>query len=231
MMDFSSELQRQRVLVRWKRQAARESELSIKDVGMRNKLLSRLIAYLQGDGSLVIRNQRNNVRYDILFYPDNLEVAHLIVDTFQKLYGRKPAINDEINHYRVRIVHKTAGEELNSLAKFSGLKWRLPYSVLINSECNIEWLRAFFDSEAYVGRNTVVANSVNESGLRQVKELLGCLGIQSRWYVYHRKQKNWNTNYILSINRKEDRQNFLKQVGFNHPAKQEKLINSLAGVA
>lgn len=231
-MDFASELQRQRVLIRWRKRDEKESETTVVDKRQRNILLARVIAYIQGDGCLIVRPLKHEgFRYDICFYPDNIHVAELFSDTYLQLYGRLPKIKPEINHYRIRVVHKKAGKELTELAKFYGLDWELPYSVLDSSESKKEWLKAFFDSEAYVGKRTIVVNSVNKKGLQQVQQLLNELEIQSRLYEYHRKQKNWNTNYILSIMRIGDRQNFLKRVGFNHPAKQEKLINSLAGVA
>lgn len=224
-MEFTSELQRQRVLARWKRQSEYEQSKAVKDTATRQKLLARLIAYIQGDGSLLKEHA------DIMFYPDHRDVAKLFVITFEQLYGRTPRIHPLENHFRVRLKHKAAGKELISLTAFNGLEWHLPSQILSTIDTKREWLRAFFDCEAYVGPRTIVVNSVNETGLREVKQLLSEFGIASRFYVYHRKQKNWNTNYILVIGKKNDRQTFLKRIGFNHPTKQRKLLAQFAAVA
>jgi len=226
-VEITSELQRQRVLVRWKRQAEQEQRKTITNKTQRQIILARLIAFVQGDGCIWL----HRAFPEIGFYPDHISVARLFVDTFEQLYGRRIKICPLVNHFRVRVRHKVASAELVSLAKFRSLDWYLPRSILVNAATKREWLRAFFDCEAYVGSKVIVVNSVNEIGLREVKELLREFGIESKWYVYHRKQKNWNTNYILHIGKIADRQSFLKHVGFNHPAKQEKLKHSLAAIA
>lgn len=228
-MKSFSELQRNRVLSRWKKQQTREAARSVKEPEGRKLLLTRLIGYLQGDGSICVRNDRNVTKYHVMFCPDHIIVAELYGRTFEELFGRKTQLVVYQNYFRVRITHKGAAEELLSLAKFRGMQWEIP-TICDTEERLIEWLRAYYDCEAYVGKRCIVVNSVNKKGLLQVKDALQQLGIVSKWYEYRRKQANWNRNYILTILRREARQTFLKRVGFNHPVKQQKLEAQFATV-
>jgi len=93
-------------------------------------------------------------------------------------------------------------------------------------------MRAFFDSEGSVGKKSIQIQSVNERGIKQVQKLLKNLGINSKVYSYERKEKNWSINYILCINRKEDRFKFIKLINSNDPNKKEKMQKMLkAGMA
>ena len=224
----SSEAQRQRLRVRWDRQRLLEARKSLDDSLYRRLLLVRLIGFLQGDGCIV--KKKNLLTHEFGFDTDHVALAHLFVDTFASLYGRKPHIHNLGNYFRVRITHKVASEELLALGKFKTMEWEIP-SLCNVTERFVEWLRAYFDCEAYVSKKTIVVNSVNKKGLNQVKNALNSLGIISRWYEYQRKQINWNRNYILHIGRRQDRQTFLNRVGFNHPIKQRKLEQQFAAVA
>lgn len=86
-----------------------------------------------------------------------------------------------------------------------------------------EWLRAYFDCEGYVGKNVIHIQSVNKKGIEKIHELLKEFNIESKIYKYQRKNKNWNTNYLLYILKKESRLNYLKEIGFNHLIKFQKL--------
>lgn len=230
-MQNNSELQRQRVLVRWQKQKAQEASRTVKNPAERQVLLARLIGYLQGDGCVGKYLEGLQEHHNIIFYPDDLNIAHLFVKTFNALYGRAPRITQLENYYRIIVCHKVAYHDLIAHVRFDSLHWNLPYHLFMDELSRLEWLRAIFDCEAYVGPKTIVINSVNEQGLRGVQQLLREFRIGSRWYVYHRKQKNWNTNYILVIARRQDRQTFLNRIGFNHSKKQQKLQLLFAAIA
>ena len=76
-----------------------------------------------------------------------------------------------------------------------------------------------------MGKKCIQIQSVNEKGLLSMQKLLGEFDIKSNFYTYQRKNKNWNTNYLLFILRKESIYKFFKNIGFNHPVKQEKIFN------
>ena len=131
------------------------------------------------------------------------------------------------NHYHIHVSCKTACEDLLKMTEFSSLTWRLP-NELKTDQSKKEWLRALFDCEAYVSPKLIQMQLVNKIAIHQVKNLLYSFGINSRLYEYTRKNKNWNTNYILNIGKREDRLKYLKQIGFNHTLKLNKLKDSVS---
>ena len=195
-------------------------------------ILSRLCGFLAGDGSLIIRKEKSReaMRYNVRFYPDDLELVDLFVDSFEKVYSKIPHVKKLKNHFRVSITSKVATLHLDDVASFGTMDWDVPGFVLNSKEYVVEFVRAFYDCEGYVGKNRVDVQSVNKEGLLQIKKLLSELEIDSNFYTYERKNPNWNTNYILVISGKENIINFARFIGFNHSVKRVKL-NKIAGVA
>ena len=114
-------------------------------------------------------------------------------------------------------------------ADFSALHWTIPFRVLSSPKSKKEFLKSYFDCEGYVNKKVIRAESVNEKGLLGIKKLLlDSFGIESKFYSYERKQKNWNKNYILVIAKKSERIKFLKTIGFDHSRKKKLLIASVA---
>jgi len=190
-------------------------------------LLSRLCGFLIGDGSVFIRKSKNSdgPHYDIRFYPDDETVANLFMKTVYELYHKKSRIRKEEKYFKIGVESKLACNHLLSIIPFASLSWKIPHQVLINNECKKEFIRAFFDCEAYVGKRIIQVQSVNQQGLKEIMNLLREFGIESKMYEYHRKNKNWNTNYILCIMKKDSRERYLNNIGFNHLSKQKKLEN------
>lgn len=194
---------------------------------------ARLMGFLAGDGNVDIRkeNKRKNAEHhDVAFYPDHHSMIDSFVESFYFLYLKKPKIVKKDNYYILKVSSKPACLDLIKTATFSTHGWEVPFNFLDTKESKIEWLKAFFDCEAYVGNNNIRVQSVNKEGLQQVKQLLEELKIESKMYKYERKNKKWNTNYVLSINKKSMGIEFLKTVGFNHELKNKKLENRIASV-
>ena len=184
------------------------------------------MGFLSGDGSVGIRkeNKRNNaIHHDIAFYPDHFSMIGPFIEAFTYLYLKKPLVRKKKNHYSIKVSSKFACLDLIETVDFGLHKWRVPFSFLNTTDSKIEWLRSFFDCEGYVGNRDIRVQSVNKKGLQQVKKLLGELGIESKMYKYERKNENWNTNYILSIMKKDHRKMYLNKIGFNHILKLNKL--------
>ncbi len=213
---------------RWKKiHELEKSKINADDIK-----LARLCGFLAGDGSLIVGKEksRNAMRYIISFYPDVLELAQLYVDTFSQIYSKVPTIREEINHFSVNINSKVVASHLKELSTFGTLNWEIPKFIFESRECKIEFIRAFYDCEGYVGKNRIDVQSVNKSGIEEIKFLLASLGVSSNLYMYVRKNENWNTNYILVISEKENIIKFARLIGFNHPVKRMK-INTYAGIA
>ena len=186
-------------------------------------LLSRICGFLVGDGSVSMRKEGNRTHHDIGFYPDDENVAKLFIKTFYELYYKESRIREEEKYFRIGVESKLACKHLLSIIPFSSLSWEVPHQILINEECKKEFIRAFFDCEAYVGKRIIQVQSVNQSGLKEIMNLLKEFEIESKMYEYHRKNKNWNTNYLLCIMKKDSRERYLNNIGFNHLSKQKKL--------
>lgn len=198
-------------------------------------LKARIFGYLAGDGYVSILKGGNGYNYyEINFYPDDYSTLVMFVEAFRVVYRKEPAIYRYKNKriYYVRCRDKKICKELLSIARFKSLEWNIPFKLLKNVKSKKEWLRAFFDCEAHVARKQIQLQSVNFSGLKQVQKLLQHFSIESKIYKYERKNKKWNTNYILCIMKRESRKNYLKKIGFNHSKKKEKLESILkAGMA
>ncbi len=219
-----------------------EKKLSILENNLKKKksakyleLKARVCGYLAGDGSIFKRRNAslNSFRYDIAFYPDNLEMAESFNQAFYKLYDRRFKIRKHKfkKYYKLKGCHQVAYFDLTKITKFGTHDWRVPFDFLKTNPMKVEWLKAFFDCESYVGKNKIQLQSVNKKGICEIKDLLENLDIEtSKIYKYERKQKNWNTNYLLEIRKKSNLNKYLKLIGFNHSSKKNKLKSQLAGM-
>lgn len=226
-----------RVVRRWKKnQEQFERRLKEKEKPTDLELKAKLCGYLAGDGSLIIRKHdaQKTMRHDIRFYPDDLVVAQAFREAFLELYEKDlKIVRDKVDQmYVLRTTHKMAALDLVKIGKFGTLEWRVPLNFLTTNSMKAEWLKAFFDCEAYVGKGVIRIQSVNRKGVLDIKCLLAGFDIESsKLYKYQRKQKNWNTNYLLDIRKKPNLEKYLRLVGFNHSKKRAKLQALVAGVA
>ena len=189
-----------------------------------SKEKARISGFLMGDGSVSALKYpvSTNQHHDFCFYPDDLKLAEMFSEDFQKLYLKKPIIRKANKYFKVRVSSKPAWEDLIKTGKFDSLNWEFPKSFSTNEE-KIEWLRAIFDCEAYVGKKAIQLQSVSIKGIISVRDLLKEFRIESKLYKHKRNNEKWNTNYILCIMKREDRIKYFNYIGFNHPTKQEKL--------
>jgi intein/homing endonuclease len=224
-----SEHNRKVAINRWKNKCNKESLLIEQRSKQHPELKARLVGYLMGDGYASIRKEPNGkVHYTLGFFPDDEEMPLAFLDGFRAIYSTVPRVVNEGKFYSARKESQSIVQDLLLLGSFHSIKWVPPSAY--TKEQRIEWLRAFFDCEAYVGKKYVRVESVSEQGLHTVKLWLKELDISSQLYTYQRKQKTWNINFILVITDVKDIQKFLKQIGFYHSRKAQAL-QQLAGVA
>lgn len=218
-----------RAISRWKKVFERESKIIAINSSKYPYLKARILGYLMGDGSVSMPIESDGaIHYSVAFYPDDEVMLESFLFAFKKVYGRTPTVSKYNNYFCARIDLKSITLDLLNYGSFRSLEWRIPMSIFNSKLANKEWLRAFYDSEGYVGKGSIVVQSVNYDGLVQVKNLLKSYNLNSNLYTYHRKNKNWNTNYLLCIMKKSERIKFLKEIGFSHSRKQNKLIASVA---
>jgi DNA-binding transcriptional regulator WhiA len=226
-MDLS-EMNREKINLRWKKIHDLEADY-IADNAERNQYLkARVHGYLCGDGSVSFRRERRNEKLhcDIRFYPDHESLIAPFIAAFYRVYGKQPRVKRRKNHYAVLVTSMMAVRDLLKDNSFSSMEWSVPAWIANDKRNSKEWLRAFFDAEAYVGNKRICVQCVNKHGLRQVKEMLEKFGVECKEYSYKRKSKNWNINYHLVISKVESRTNFLNRIGLNHSRKFERLLNA-----
>ncbi len=213
---------------RWARVLERKLSLFEQRSAEYPELKARVVGYLMGDGSVTVRRDGYGEHHDIGFYPDDIEMLDSFLDAFYQLYGELPQVRIARNYYRIRVHSKPMVVHLLHHGSFRSLEWRAPHDILTNESTRREWLRAMYDCEGYVGPKVIAFQTVNERGLNDIRLLLAEFGIESRTYTYKRKQEAWNRNFLLYITRKTARRTFLKEIGFHHGKKQEKLLKFAA---
>ncbi len=232
-MDNVSELNRNRVIERWNKVHEKERAAFSNNTHETRCLKARVHGYLCGDGSVTARKEKGTgkIHYDLRFYPDHKSMIVAFQKAFFTLYRMRPKIRKAENYYRLSLTSKTVVTDLLNTSDFTSTRWTIPKWILENNAYMREWLRAYFDAEAYVGDKEIRIQTVNKDGIRYILSGLQNFGIVPRIYSYKRKQKNWNENFHISIGTKANRRLFLKKIGFNHSIKLRKLTNQFAEIA
>lgn len=208
--------------MRWKKTHDLQIKLIEERRNHKNQIFrARIHGYLCGDGSVSIRKENacSKVHHEMFFYPDDVRMLSSFLEAFESIYGKKPSIRKFKKYFRVSISSKPIALDLLSDGPFSSKSWFIPKWVSANVVYAKEWISAFFDSEAYVGANSIRIQSVNQKGLEQIQILLLSFGIESKIYSYKRKNPNWSINYHLSIQKRQARNEFINRIGFNHSRK------------
>jgi intein/homing endonuclease len=144
---------------------------------------ARLLGYLMGDGSVIIRKEKRGImRYDLRFYPDDDEMLGAFLESFKVIYDAIPHITRMEKYMRVSISSKAIVEDLATRGSFKSMEWRVPD--FPSKEEKVEFLRAFFDCEAYVAHRGIRVESVNYIGLLQIQGILNEFSIRTKMYKY-----------------------------------------------
>tara|TARA_Y100000310_G_scaffold241244_1_gene245172 strand:- start:94 stop:771 length:678 start_codon:yes stop_codon:yes gene_type:complete len=224
-MDLS-ERNKKNIISAWKKRHKKDIDYINKTKNWFLPLKSRLCGFIAGDGNLLFDN--GTCRHNTLrFYPDHPSLVRSYTKALLKAYNKKPRIKKERNHFSIILDSKPVVNDFLKLGNFGKLNWNIPNFVFKSNQTRIEWLRAFFDCEAHVHKKYIMVKSVNFDGLKQVQGLLDDFKIHSKIYSYEPKNPNHNTNYMLTIYRKDDKKRYLDHVGFNHTIKLKKLRNLL----
>lgn len=227
-MKFSlSELNRKKVLVRWSRvHTIQEDYIKKNNI---NFLKARILGYIAGDGNISVRTVNGKTQHHaVRFFPDHSSLIKVLSDAFVRVYNKKPIIKKEHNFYILKVYSKPIVLDILKYAKFGIHIWCLPNILLIDKKSKQEWLRAFFDAEAYVGKDHIKLHSVNKNGLIEIKNmLLKDFNIETKMYQYVPKNPNYSIQHILMITSKTMRTRYLDEIGFNHKVKIDKLLTSL----
>lgn len=184
---------------------------------------ARIVGFIMGDGYISKLGKPTSLQHhDICFYPDDKNMLDIFLSDFEKVYLKKPFKKELKNHFLARVSCKPACDDLRTFGDYDSLNWELPKK-FSSKEQKREWIRALFDCESYVGKNTINFQSVSKKGIESMKDTLQEFGISCNLYQYDRKHKGWNLNHILVISKKENLLKYEDLIGFNHTKKKQKL--------
>ena len=176
--------QKKRAINRWKKVFEKESKIIAMNSLKYPHLKARIFKYLMGDGSVTMPVESDGtIHYSIAFYPDDEVMLESFLFAFEKVYDRIPTVKRYNHYFCVRIDSKSITLDLLNYGSFRSLEWQIPANILKSKLTGKEWIRAFYDSEGYVGKRSIVVQSVNYGGLTQVKELLQSYGIDCKMYT------------------------------------------------
>lgn len=159
----------------------------------------------------------------IRYVNNELVMVNQFISDVKRAFGRKTV--------KVRNEYAVQASWIYDLVKRLGggksHEWDIAEEILsASNEIKVEWLRAFFDDEAYVeiSHSRIVLNCVNERGLRKIGKMLLGLGISSRFYGPYYKGEFYIFRLVVSS---ADIERFSQIIGFTHPKKQESLSRIL----
>ena len=179
--------------------------------------------YLCGDG-YVIRNPKTQTHkyYYIGFRNTNTVLLKDFQEKFEKVFGIKPLITKD----RCKVQNKNIYHKLTSNFSYYSDKWKVPH---ISKENLKYWIRAYFDCDAWVqvqkGKSrSIMVESINGSGLKQIKNLLKLyFGINSSVPKKRKKRNIW----YMYICGKENLIKFQQEINFLHPHKRKRLTEAI----
>jgi len=183
--------------------------------------------FLAGDGSVQVRKDKNQMRHQLDFFPDNDFMRDTYLQAIQMLYLQKLSVRIRHNVYAVRISSRVIVEDILKYAIFGIKRWNIPKSLLYNNKNKAAWLRAFYSAEGYVGDKQIKIQTVNKQGMLEVSKLLNDLGVRHNFYEYSPKSAKHSRVSIIIICKRGDRERFLKKVGFWHSKKEARLKETL----
>lgn len=208
-------------LARWKKK--HDFETSLIPCGKNADVMrAALLGFIAGDGSIVKRPKVSH--FEIKCYPDDEIMLEAYCCAFRYLYSKEPEITFRDGVFHAKKTSKIAALDLNH-CKLSTYDWEIPLFETFDEK--IAWLKAFFSAEAYVGKDHIKIQTVNEIGMVQLKHLLEEVGINSKLYYYNSKKLNEKTVHIVNIRGKENMLKYAQTVGFWHSRKAQKLAESL----
>jgi hypothetical protein len=190
-------------------------------------LKASICGFLAGDGSVQKRKEKNNVHYQIDFFPDDKVTRDIYIKQIKEVYKKTPSIRERNNFYAVRITSKVIAEDLFKIAKFGIKEWAAPKTLFMIKGAKENWLKAFFSAEAYVSSKSIKIQTVNREGILDVISMLKSIGIHSTYYEYKPKKENHSKVFMLFINKREDRLKFFNKIGFWHEKKTKTLSEAL----
>jgi hypothetical protein len=143
--------------------------------------LARVHAHLCGDGSVFkypTINKGRKFRAEVGYYNNNQRLLESFRKDFSKLFVVKMKMRNNVSVTISSIMRYNYFIE--NFGKFGSREWRIHNSIKNSSkEIKLEWLKAFFEDEAYHEKryNRLKTKSMNYLGLKDAKDLLDSMNI------------------------------------------------------
>jgi hypothetical protein len=151
----------------------------------------RIHAHVCGDGHLYVEKGERGRRYVVEYTNKcSMLIDEFVLDSMTE-FNASPTILRHRGAFIARFKSRKAFNRLKNLGAGNSREWRAPMQMFNvgDPQGTIElignWLRAFFDDEAYVDLSTrrVAITSVNSLGLSDVRKMLTYLGIECKIYT------------------------------------------------
>ena len=195
-------------------------------------LLVKVHAYVASDGTIVswkckdLHGKKIRIRRKLRTKFYNIESALIkdFMNSVMLLYPKLKSIRYYPKRAEVEIRNNTVSKDILTLGKVWSRNWEFPKN--LNKKQKVLWIRAFSDCEGTVQNSNydrfIALDSVNRKGLKIILNELDKMSINGNLYFIKS-----NGSYRIKIFKKENLKRFANLIGFEHPIKQEKLIEAL----
>lgn len=185
-----------------------------------NKEVASLHAYLCADGYVIKNPETQKKKYYMIGLRNtNNILLNDFKDKIEKNFNVKAYLCKD---GRCRVQSKELYQCLTKEFSYYCREWKLPNLSKTNLK---EWLRSFFDCEAWIELQKAKSRAVridctNEEGIKNIQSALNSFNIKSS---IKPKKDLWR----LSICGQDDLIKFQKQINFLHPEKRDLLIKAI----
>ncbi len=192
---------------------------------------ARIAAHVCGDGCLsewieknalqIVKGKRYyraRKRYEIVYSNNDPRLLSEFAEDIARVFKVKPRLMAD----EVRTRSKRVYQRIKDLGGNSTYRWSINRAILgAPKKIIIAWLRAFFDDEATVEKNTgrIRIKSMNKKGLYSTRKLLRRLKIKAQL-----TGPNGDKSWYLTISKAEAKK-YVKLIGSNHSKKRKLMEN------
>ncbi len=193
---------------------------------LRSDREARIHAHICGDGHLYVEEGKRGKRYVIEYTNTHAELVNEFIRDAINEYKVSPSVIIHKGAFIVRFKSKYAFNRLKQLGAGKSREWRAPIQIFYAEDRKKttslirNWLRAFFDYEAYIDMSTkrIVVTSVNYYGLLDVRDMLTYLNIDCKVYTIMKGYA-----YRLVVSGKTNISKFVSNIVLLHSLKTTRL--------
>ena len=189
-----------------------------------------LHAHLCGDGYLYEKLEKrspSNIRltgkkerfkrYVVEYTNNDPTLLGIVGDTIAKIAPHSYICRGE---KFIRVRNKALFQYMKRLGCSKTLEWSVPTEIIVKPTYRRLWLRAFFDDEGCIKKDSIEVYTSNSKGAKQVIKMLSLEGIRST--VYTRPPSKEHPCPLHRIRTSTFDCFIFKNIGFDHPLKKNK---------